>query len=245
MQAMLPYLIECRQRLLKSVACLLILFVPLFFYANPLFGWLAKPLMQHLKGQMIAINVTAPLMVPIELALKTAFLLSVPYLFYQLWQFISPALFQHERGMVRHLLLASIVLFYLGVTFCYWVVLPLIFSFLVQTVPDGVALMPDISYYLSITSRFFILFGLAFEVPVVVVFLVRSKLLTIDQLKKARPYLIVAAFTIGMLLTPPDVLSQVLLALPLCVLYELGIWASKWVMNENGRNIPTSPSSSS
>lgn len=244
MEAILPYLIEFRQRLLKSVVCILVFFVPLFFYANVLFACLAKPLMLHLKGSMIAINITAPLMVPIELAVKTAFLLSVPYVFYQLWQFVSPALFKNERGIVRHLLIASIVLFYLGVAFCYWVVLPLIFSFLVQTVPEGVALMPDISYYLSVTSRFFILFGLAFEVPVVVVFLVTSQLLSVEQLRKGRPYLIVGAFTIGMLLTPPDVLSQVLLALPLCVLYELGIWTSTWAVSECDRSTPASPASS-
>lgn len=242
MEAILPYLIEFRERLLKSVVCVLMLFVPLFFYANPLFNYLAKPLMLHLKGQMIAVNVTAPLLVPIELALKVAFLLSIPYLLYQTWQFISPALFKQERGMVRSLFIASISLFYLGVAFCYWVVLPLIFSILVTTVPQGVALMPDISYYLSLTSRFFILFGLTFEVPVVVVFLVASELLTVIQLKKARPYLIVGAFTIGMLLTPPDVLSQVLLAVPLCLLYELGIWASKWwTFNESVENKTPTP----
>jgi sec-independent protein translocase protein TatC len=229
MQSVLPHLIELRHRLLKSVVCIVSLFVPLFFYANTLFGFLARPLVKHLHGKMIAVNVTAPLLVPIELAAKVAFLLSMPYLLYQIWYFISPALFKRERGYLGKLLFTSVCLFYLGVAFCYWVVLPLMFSFLTSTVPANVALMPDISYYLSITSRFFILFGFAFEVPVVVFFLVASELVTVSSLEKGRPYLIVGAFIIGMLLTPPDVLSQVLLALPLCLLYELGIFvAKKW-----------------
>lgn len=224
----LAYLIEIRKRLLKTACFALALFIPFFYQANTLFHYLAKPLLQHLHGPMIAISVTAPLLVPIELSAKLACLFTLPYLLYQLWSFINPALYHHETYMIRRLYVASIGLFILGLLFCYFLVLPLLFGFFTQASPDNVKLMPDISYYLSLTTRFFILFGLTFQIPVIIFFLTQAELLTVEQLKHARSYVIVAAFTIGMLLTPPDVLSQLLLAVPMCLLYEVGVFFSSF-----------------
>lgn len=223
----LDYLIEIRKRLLKSAVFALMLFIPLFFYANQLFLLLAKPLLAHLKGPMIAINVTAPLLVPIELAAKVACLLSIPYLLYQLWAFITPALYKNEGQMLVKTYIASLCLFLLGLSFCYFFVLPLLFGFFTQATPNQIQLLPDISYYLSLTSRFFLLFGCTFQIPVIIFFLIKADLLSYHQLKQARPYVIVCAFTLGMLLTPPDVLSQVLLAVPMCLLYELGLFFAR------------------
>lgn len=225
-ESTLTYLIEIRKRLLKTTGVALILFIPLFYQANTLFHWLAKPLLIHLKGPMIAINVTAPLLVPIELAAKIACLLTLPYLFYQLWSFVNPALYKNETHLIRRLYLASLGLFLMGLLFCYFIVLPLLFGFFTSATPDDVQLLPDITYYLSLTSRFFLLFGVTFQIPVIIFFLVKAHLVNQTQLKMARPYLIVSAFTLGMLLTPPDVLSQLLLAVPMCLLYELGILIS-------------------
>lgn len=219
----LAYLIEIRKRLLKTAIFALVLFIPLFYQANTLFHLLAKPLLTHLKGSMIAINVTAPLLIPIELAAKIACLLTMPYLFYQLWSFVNPALYTTETKMIRKLYLSSLGLFLLGLLFCYFIALPLLFGFFTQAAPENIQLLPDISYYLSLTSRFFLLFGCTFQIPVIIFFLIKMQLVTHAQLKQARPYVIVAAFTLGMLFTPPDVLSQLLLAIPMCLLYELGI----------------------
>ncbi len=227
MSTTLVYLTELRQRLIKCLLCLILIFFPLFYYAHPLFHYLAAPLLHQLKGPMIATNVTSPVFIPIELALKTALILGSPYLFYQVWAFIAPALYPRERGLSSKLLCASLVLFFLGLVFCYWVVLPMMFGFLLNYVPNGVKMMPDITYYMELTSQLFLLFGLSFQVPVIIFFLTRSNLVSLESLKNFRPYLIVSAFTVGMLLTPPDVLSQVLLALPICLLYEVGVLVSR------------------
>lgn len=223
----LNYLIEIRKRLLKTAIFALISFIPLFFYANHLFNYLAKPLLKHINGPMIAINVTAPLLVPIELAAKISCLLTVPYLLYQLWSFVNPALYHHEGAMLKRMYCASLVLFTTGLLFCYFVVLPLLFGFFTTANPANVKLLPDISYYLSLTTRFFLLFGFTFQIPVVIFFIVKTKLASYTQLKSARPYIIVGAFTLGMLLTPPDVLSQLLLAIPMCFLYEVGLYSAR------------------
>tara|TARA_B110000879_G_scaffold203260_1_gene280655 strand:+ start:496 stop:1206 length:711 start_codon:yes stop_codon:yes gene_type:complete len=222
----LAYLIEIRKRLLKTACFALLFFIPLFYKANDLFYLLAKPLLAHLHGPMIAISITAPLLVPIELAAKIACLLTTPYLLYQLWSFINPALYHHETHMIRRLYAASIGLFILGLVFCYFIVLPLLFGFFTQATPENVQLLPDISYYLSLTTGFFLLFGCTFQIPVIIYFLIQTNLVTRDQLKQARPYVIVASFTLGMLFTPPDVLSQLLLAIPMCLLFELGLFTS-------------------
>ncbi len=239
MASTIGYLIEIRQRLLKCIVCIVALFIPLFFYANPLFNLLAAPLSEHLKGNMIAIHITSPLLIPIELAVKASLLLSMPYILYQAWAFLAPALYQNEKRLIQRLLIASVFLFYLGVAFCYFIVLPMMFAMLLKAAPDKVQLMPDISYYLSLTGRFFLIFGLSFEVPVVNVFLLKSGVLSLASLKKARPYVIVAAFTIGMLLTPPDVLSQIMLAIPICILYELGLIYGKMTVQKPHKQLDT------
>jgi sec-independent protein translocase protein TatC len=223
----LTYLIEIRKRLLKTSGFTLLLFIPLFFNANALFEFLAKPLLRHLNGPMIAIQVTAPLLVPIELAAKIACLLTMPYLLYQIWSFVNPALYKNEGNLIKGLYGASLLLFVLGLLFCYFIVLPLLFGFFTQATTPNVQLMPDISFYLSLTTRFFLLFGCAFQIPVIIFFLIKSQLIQHQQLITSRPYVIVSAFIIGMLLTPPDVLSQLLLAVPMCILFELGVFASK------------------
>ncbi len=223
----LNYLIEIRKRLLRTAIFALIIFAPLFYYANQIFNCLAQPLLRHLNGPMIAINVTAPLLIPIELAAKISCLLTLPYLLYQLWSFVNPALYYHEGAMLKRMYGASLVLFISGLLFCYFVVLPLLFGFFTSATTANVKLLPDISYYLSLTTRFFLLFGLTFQIPVIIFFIVKTNLVSYSQLKSARPYVIVGAFTIGMFLTPPDVLSQLLLAVPMCALYELGLLTSK------------------
>ena len=221
------YLLEFRKRLLKAAGLTLLLFIIFFCYANQIFDVIASPLLKHIQGPMIATNVTAPLLVPIELAAKLACITSMPYFLYQLWAFITPALYQHEGKIFKTTYLASLCLFICGLLFCYYIALPLLFGFFVDATTANIKLMPDISQYLSLTGRFFLLFGLSFQIPVVIFFLLKSQLLSINQLQSARAYMIVSAFILGMLLTPPDVLSQVLLAVPMCLLYELGILAGK------------------
>lgn len=223
----LQYLVELRHRLLKSACFAVLLFIPLFFYANKIFLFLAKPLTQYLHGPMVAINVTAPIMVPIELAAKLACLLTLPYLIYQIWSYITPALYSHEGKLLRQLYATSMVLLICGLLFCYFIALPLLFGFFTSSTDPQIQLLPDISYYMSLTSHFFLLFACTFQIPVILYFLIRTNIFTIEQLQSARSYIIVIAFTLGMLLTPPDVLSQILLAVPICLLYELGLLMAK------------------
>lgn len=218
------YLLEIRKRMLHTLVFLLLIFTPLFFYANDLFLLLAKPLLGLINGPMIAINITAPLLVPIELALKVSLLITLPFFLYQLWSFIAPALYPHEHKIWLKLYSMSLILFGLGLLFCYFIVLPLLFGFFTNITLAQVKLMPDIAYYLNLTSQFFFLFGLSFQIPVIIYALCRAGVLHRAQLITMRPYFIVASFTIGMLLTPPDVLSQLLLAIPICLLYEFSIW---------------------
>lgn len=221
------YLLEVRRRLLRVVIFMLAVFIPLFFYANELFSWLQAPLKAHLQINMVAIHLTSPLLVPIELAGKVAMLLTLPYLFYEVWSFLCPALFPHERGLVKKLLISSVGLGLLGLLFCYYCALPMLYGLFTKTLPPGVELLPDISDYLALSTRFFLIFSLIFEVPLVMAFLVYSEFVDVSALTTFRPYYVVSAFFLGMILTPPDVLSQVILALPLCLLYESGLLACR------------------
>lgn len=231
----ITYLIELRQRLLKCLLLAAGLFIVFFVYADDLFFYLAAPLMPYLQGPMLATSITSPLLVPLELAAKASLLLTLPYCFYQLWAFVSPALYKQEGRLVLWLFSCSLVLFVAGLMFCYWIVMPLLFGFFTQTLPKNVTLMPDIGLYLSLSTRFLLLFGMVFQIPILLVFLTASKLVSTSQLIAARPYVIVSAFIVGMLLTPPDVLSQILLAVPICVLYEVGVVASKIGVKRNLR----------
>jgi sec-independent protein translocase protein TatC len=206
----------------------------LFSFANDLYTFVAGPLLRHLpKGtSMIATEVASPFLTPFKLTLVVSIFICIPYLLYQAWAFIAPGLYKNERKLVFPLLLSSTVLFYLGMVFAYYVVFPLVFGFLTATAPEGVAVSPDISRYLDFVLKMFFAFGVAFEVPIATIVVIWSGLTTAQSLAAKRPYVIVAAFVIGMLLTPPDVISQTLLALPMWALFELGLFFSRLYTRE-------------
>ena len=227
----IAHLLELRKRLLHSFVALLLVFVCLFPFAGKLYSVLAQPLLAKLPkgGQMIATDVTTPFFVPLKVALMAAFLIALPYILYQVWRFVSPGLYAHERRLVLPLIAASTVLFYCGMAFAYFAVFPVVFGFITASAPQGVAVMTDIDKYLSFVLAMFVAFGVTFEVPVAVVLLVRMRVVTTAQLREARPYVIVGAFVIGAIFTPPDVVSQFMLAMPLWLLYEAGIVVAGWV----------------
>jgi len=225
MGALLTYLLEIRRRSLYVITVFLILFLMFFFQAPNLFHQLVSPLLSVLPQQdpLIATQLTTPLLIPIKLAADAALLFTAPYALLQLWYFASPGLYRSERKGLCWAIISSMALFCAGVLFCYCVVLPFMLQFFAHVVPVGVRLMPDISYTVDFITRMLLLFGLCFQVPLICPLLVYLQWTQVATLKTARPYVIVAAFTIGMLLTPPDVFSQMMLAVPLCLLYELGI----------------------
>jgi sec-independent protein translocase protein TatC len=228
-QPLIEHLVELRARLIRSLAAVLVVFLGLVPFAHRLYAWLAKPLVERLPAgtQMVAIDVVTPFFTPIKLAFFAAVFATVPFLLYQAWAFVAPGLYRRERRYALPILLSAIGLFYLGCAFAYFVVLPLLFAFLTSITPEGVAMMTDISRYLDFVLALFLIFGLCFEVPVAVVILVLLGALSIEHLKQARPYVIVGAFVIAAIVTPPDVLSQILLAVPMCLLYELGMLAAR------------------
>lgn len=230
-QPLISHLVELRDRLLRSVLVVLLVAACLFPFANDLYIFLSEPLLRHLPetSSMIATEVASPFLTPFKLTLSTAIMLAVPFLLYQMWAFIAPGLYDHERKLVFPLLFASTLLFFLGILFAFYVVFPLVLGFLTQAAPEGVAVMTDISSYLDFVLKLFFAFGLAFEVPIATVLLVWTGASTIDSLKQKRPYIIVGAFVIGMLLTPPDVISQTLLAVPVWLLFELGLLSARWL----------------
>jgi len=227
-QPFVSHLIELRSRLLKGLCAILIAFSCLFYFANDIYSLIAAPLIEQLSpgSTMIATEVASPFMAPFKLTLFAAIFISMPYLLAQLWGFIAPGLYQQEQRLARPLLISSILLFYAGTAFAYFVVFPLIFGFFNAVTPEGVTVMTDISRYLDFVLKLFFAFGLAFEVPVATVLLIWSGFASVETLKRNRPYVIVAAFVMGMLLTPPDVISQVLLALPIWLLFEAGLFIS-------------------
>lgn len=233
-QPLIYHLIELRDRLLRVVLVVGVVFLALFPFSNKLFSWLSGPLMAHMPegSSMIAIEVASPFLIPFKLTLFLALFLSIPYVLYQLWSFVAPGLYKHERRLVYPLLVSSTVLFYAGAAFAYFVVFPLVFAFFTGTAPDGVSVMTDISRYLDFVLTLFFAFGMAFEVPVFTVLLVWTGMATQDGLRQKRPYIIVGAFVIGMLLTPPDIISQTLLAVPVWILFELGVYFSGWFIKE-------------
>jgi sec-independent protein translocase protein TatC len=206
-----------------------LLFLSLIYFANNLYTLLANPLLKFLPHDrgLIATNIIAPFFVPFELTCFVALFLSIPFFLHQLWGFVAPALYKKEKKFIVPLILISATLFYLGMSFAYWVILPIFFNFIVHTTPQGVMLAPDISQYLEFTLKLFFLFGTLFEVPVAIIVLVWSGVTTREKLIAFRPYAIVGSFVIGMLCAPPDVVSQTLLAVPLWLLYELGIILAK------------------
>lgn len=231
-QPFVSHLLELRDRLLRMVLVVLVAFVAMFPFANEIYTFLAEPLMQHLPegSSMVAIEVASPFLIPFKLVLMLSVVLTIPYLLYQLWGFIAPGLYQHEKRLATPLLISSVLLFYAGMAFAYYVVFPLVFGFFTSVAPEGVSVMTDIGHYLDFVNMLFLAFGIAFEVPVATVLLVAIGATTPEKLGHIRPYIIVVAFIIGMFLTPPDVISQVLLAIPMWILYEFGIIFSRFVV---------------
>jgi sec-independent protein translocase protein TatC len=225
----LEHLVELRSRLLKACSAVLIVLVILLPFSRKLYALLAAPLTAVLPegSSMIAIDVASPFLVPFKLSLLLALILSIPVVLYQLWAFVAPALYKKEKSLARPLLYSAVFLFYAGCAFAYFAVFPLVFGFFTRIAPDGVTVMTDISKYLDFVITLFLAFGITFEVPIATIILVATGMTTIEQLKKARAYVLVGAFAMGMLLTPPDVISQTLLALPMWLLFEVGILMSR------------------
>jgi len=233
-QPFISHLIELRDRLMRMLLAVLIIFLMLFPFGNDIYLFIADPLMKVLPEgtSMIATQVASPFLTPFKLALVTAVFVAMPYILHQFWAFIAPGLYQHEKRLAVPLLASSVVLFYLGAAFAYAVVFPLVFAFLTGTAPEGVAVMTDITHYLDFVLTLFFAFGLAFEVPIATIVLVMAGVTTPESLAGKRPYVIVGAFIIGMLLTPPDVISQTLLALPMWLLFEVGLFFSRLMGRE-------------
>lgn len=231
---LVSHLLELRTRIIRILGGLVLGFLPCAMYARELYTLLAQPLIEKLPqgGQMIATDVTTPFFVPMKVAMMVAFLIVLPHTLYQLWAFVAPGLYSNEKRLALPLVFASSVLFFLGMVFAYFAVMPLVFEFITHFTPDGVAVMTDISSYLSFILSMFMAFGMTFEVPVLVMVLVRTGMMTINRLKDMRRYVLVGAFVIAAIVTPPDVISQFMLAIPLYLLYEFGIFISAIVMKE-------------
>ena len=230
-ESFFSHLVELRNRLIRILVAIGLVFLCLFPWAKELYALLAQPLLATLPkgGQMIATDVVGVFMVPMKVALMVAFLVALPYILYQVWAFVAPGLYAHEKRLALPLVLASVVLFFVGMAFAYFVVFPAVFGFMAKMAPEGVAWMTDIEKYLSFVMGTFIAFGVTFEVPVVVIVLVRMRIVELATLISWRPYVIVGAFVIGAIFTPPDVVSQLMLAIPLCLLYELGMLLARFV----------------
>ncbi|KEQ18945.1 twin-arginine translocase subunit TatC [Endozoicomonas numazuensis] len=230
-QPLVQHLIELRSRLLRSFIAVLAIFLGLFYFSNDIYLFVSEPLRAHLPegSTMIATEVASPFLAPFKLTLFVAFFLAIPYILHQVWGFIAPGLYKNEKRVAIPMLVASVLLFYLGMAFAYYVVFPIIFSFFTSVGPESVTVMTDINRYLEFILKLFFAFGMAFEIPVATVLLVWSGISTVDSLSKKRPYIVVGCFVIGMLLTPPDVVSQSLLAIPMWLLFETGIIFSRLI----------------
>jgi sec-independent protein translocase protein TatC len=230
-QPFVQHLIELRDRLVKATIAVLVAGAALAIYPGPadLYDLLASPLVAQLPegGHLIATSVISPFLVPLKILLMTAFLVALPVVLYQVWAFVAPGLYSHEKKLVLPLVVSSTVLFMVGVAFCYFFVFGQVFKFIQSFAPKSITAAPDIEAYLGFVISMFIAFGLAFEVPIVVIVLARLGVVTVDKLKDFRSYFIVLAFIIAAIVTPPDVVSQLALAIPMCILYEIGIWAAQ------------------
>lgn len=224
-QSLISHLLELRSRLLRALVAVLVCMGALLPFANRLYALLARPMIESLPqgASMIATGVAAPFMVPFKFAGMLAVYLAMPYVLYEVWAFVAPGLYRRERVFAMPLLVSSVVLFYAGMAFAYFLVFPVVLGFFASTAPAGVLVMTDVSSYLDFVLTLFLAFGVAFEVPVIVVLLVLVGFVDVAALRQARPYVVVGAFVVGMLLTPPDMFSQTLLAVPICLLYEIGL----------------------
>lgn len=225
-QSIVSHLKELRKRIVSALLCVVVILLALMPFSNTLYMWLAEPLLSHMAATgatMIATEVASPFLAPFKLTLFVAVFVSAPYIFYQIWMFVAPGLYRNERDLAFPILVSSTLLFYAGIAFAYYVVFPLMFGFFSAVAPEGVTVMTDISRYLDFVLKLFFAFGAAFEVPVATYLAVRSGATTRESLAAKRPFIIVGAFVVGMLLTPPDVISQTLLALPVWLLFEIGL----------------------
>ncbi|SDD40315.1 twin-arginine translocase subunit TatC [Aquimonas voraii] len=241
-QTLLSHLIELRARLLRAVLAVLAVFLLLMPFANRLYAAIAEPMIAKLPAgaSMIAVDVASPFFAPIKLAFVAAITIAMPAILYQAWAFVAPGLYQHERRLALPILVAATSLFYIGAAFAYFLVLPAVFTFLTAVSPEGVQVAPDISAYLNFVLVVFLAFGFSFEVPVAVVILGLLRWVSVEQLREARPYVIVGAFVVAAIITPPDVISQLMLAIPMALLYELGIIATRMLLARQ----PAQPSES-
>lgn len=222
---LIEHLIELRSRLLRAVVAVLVIFLGLYAFANDIYTFVAQPLMALLPegSQMIATEVASPFLAPFKLTLVTAVFIAVPYVLHQAWAFVAPGLYDNEKALAIPILASSVLLFYAGAAFAYFVVFPLLFEFFTQTGPENVTVMTDINAYLNFVLKLFFAFGVAFEIPIATFLLIASGATTVESLSKKRPYVVLGCFVVGMLLTPPDVISQSLLAIPMYLLYEVGL----------------------
>lgn len=229
-QPLISHLVELRNRLLRSIVCVLIVFLCLVYFANDIYLVISEPLVNELPNgaTMIATNIISPFFTPIKLTIITALFISVPYILYQVWAFVAPALYKHEKRLIYPLMISSTLLFYIGVAFAYYVVFPLVFGFLTKTAPESVAIATDMNSYLDFVLTLFLAFGICFEVPVAIILLCWTGVVTPQDLRSKRPYILVIAFVVGMLLTPPDIFSQTLLAVPMYLLFELGVFLARF-----------------
>lgn len=242
-QGFLSHLKELRDRVLYAVLAILAVFLCLFPFAEEIYTLTAQPVLKHLPENttMVAIGVAAPFLIPFKMVLVLSVFISLPFVLYQIWSFVAPGLYFHERRLAVPLLVSSVLLFFVGVLFAQYVILPIAVSFFFSAAPVGVVVTPDIGEYLSFALTIYFAFGIAFEVPIATILLVLAGIVSSDQLAAKRPYIIVGAFVIGMLLTPPDIISQTLLALPMWVLFELGVFLSRMLEKKTPATIETKP----
>lgn len=226
---LISHLLELRTRLMRAFIAVVLVFVPLAFYSNQLFEWLSHPLLQQLpaNSMLISTSITAPFTTPLKLSFVASLVVAMPYILYELWAFVAPGLYRHEKSFAVPLLVSSVVLFYAGIAFAYYLVFPLIFGFFVNTTPHGVQMMADISMYMNFVLMLLFAFGVAFEVPVAVVLLVLMGLVPLEKLTRIRGYVLIAVFVIAAIFTPPDAISQTVMAVPMYLLYEGGILFSR------------------
>src|SRR5215210_3528856 len=232
-ESFMSHLIELRTRLMHAVGAVLVVFIALFIWPGSgyIYDLLAAPLMSALPegAKMIATGVITPFMVPVKVTALAAFLVALPYVLYQAWAFVAPGLYEHEKKLALPLVIGSTVLFLLGVGFCYYFVFGKVFAFIHDFAPKSITPAPDIEAYFSFVITMFLAFGITFEIPIVVIVLVRMGLVTVEKLREARPYVVVGAFVVAAVVTPPDVLSQFMLAVPMCLLYEAGVFLSRFI----------------
>jgi len=239
---LIEHLTELRTRLLHGISAVLAVFLAMVYFANDIYQFVSEPLRRFLPegSTMIATEVTSPFMAPFKLTLIVSALLAMPYVLYQAWAFVAPGMYRHEKRFAVPLLVSSIALFYCGVAFAYYFVCPLVFGFFTSISPEGVAVMTDINHYLDFVLTMFFAFGFAFEIPVATVLLVWAGITTPQALVAKRPYVIVGVFVVAAVLTPPDVFSQITMAVPMCLLFEIGVIASRWLLREKARNSASS-----